>query len=478
MMFKVQPLSQMDPRWKEVKLGFDNQLTIGKYGCLLTSMPMVANGFGSNETPESMNNRMKAVNGFSGPLIIPALMPRVAPGLKFVKRIPCNNPPAPMYEIDASLAAGMPVIIKVDYSPEPGIQDHWVVLYGKEGDDYLIQDPWPNPAHTKKMRLTERYGFAGPPSSIIKDTLWYTGVQTQVVAGPPPPARSLPEDALEVFAAVDGLALRSQPIVADHTLLTRLSQWTKLYAYDPAEVARQKLGQVDVWLEVQVADSGRAGYCAAWYLALAPQASAPQPEATQPQPAVETPPDDQSSTQPLIVFATVDALALRSQPVISANTLLKRVSQNTEFRVLDPADKSKIGKQNQWMKVSDIQGTQGYVAAWFVAATRQDQPLGVIEESETPAPVPTASENVKLVVRAIEEGLALRRQPAITPDNLIKRQPLSAEMLVIEDATEAGNKIGVLNEWLNVKDIYGDEGYVAAWYVVKSPTPVYLQPTP
>ena len=47
-MFTVQPLSQMDPRWKDNKLGLDRTSTIGKYGCLLTSMTMVANGFGFN----------------------------------------------------------------------------------------------------------------------------------------------------------------------------------------------------------------------------------------------------------------------------------------------------------------------------------------------------------------------------------------------------------------------------------------------
>jgi hypothetical protein len=473
-MFQVKPLSQSDPRWKDVKLGFDDKLTIGKYGCLLTSMTMVANGFGSNETPESLNNRMKSVTGYMGPLIIPALLPKVAPGMKFVKRIPCSNPPAPMYEIDASLAAGMPIIIKVDYSPEPGIQDHWVVLYGKEGDDYLIQDPWPFPAHTKKMKLTDRYGFAGLPSSIIIDTLWYTGIQTTPVEIRTEP-KPLPANPLEVFAAVNDLAFRSQPFVADHTLITRLPQWTKLLAYEAAETAQQKLGRVGVWLEVQMPENGKSGYCAAWYLSLAPQASAPQPDPTVP----ASQPGDQP-VKAMIVFATVDGLAFRKQPVVSDATLIKRVSQNTEFKVLETEEeaRAKIGINNKWLKVSDIEGKEGYVAAWYLAEKRIEPPMGVREEIEIPQPVTPGAELGKLVVRSIEDNLAMRKQPAVAPDNLIKRQPLSAEMLVIEEPLEAGEKIGVLNQWLHVRDIYGDEGYVAAWYVVKSPLPVYPQPVP
>jgi len=53
--FETKALYQNDPVWKDVKLGHHNEETIGTWGCLLISMTMVANGFGFDETPKSLN---------------------------------------------------------------------------------------------------------------------------------------------------------------------------------------------------------------------------------------------------------------------------------------------------------------------------------------------------------------------------------------------------------------------------------------
>jgi len=113
----------------------------------------------------------------------------------------------------------------------------------------------------------------------------------------------------------------------------------------------------------------------------------------------------------------------------------------------------------QWVEVRDIEGAKGLVAAWYVSTTRQDPALGV-----EPAPTPA-----KLVVRATADLLALRSEPLIAADTLIKRLPLNTELLVIEPARQAEKKIGVVNQWLKVRDSEGSEGYVAAWYVIKRP---------
>jgi hypothetical protein len=65
--------------------------------------------------------------------------------------------------------------------------------------------------------------------------------------------------------------------------------------------------------------------------------------------------------------------------------------------------------------------------------------------------------------------LALRSQTVISQATLIKRLPLGAELVVVDPAGEAERKIGVVNEWIKVRDISGAEGYVAAWYVIKQP---------
>ncbi|MCC6986450.1 MAG: SH3 domain-containing protein, partial [Anaerolineales bacterium] len=60
-----------------------------------------------------------------------------------------------------------------------------------------------------------------------------------------------------------------------------------------------------------------------------------------------------------------EAVTLRSQPVVSDATLVKRVPINHEFTITEAGGESKIGANNQWIKVKDA-AHEGYVAAWFV----------------------------------------------------------------------------------------------------------------
>ncbi len=52
---------------------------------------------------------------------------------------------------------------------------------------------------------------------------------------------------------------------------------------------------------------------------------------------------------------------------------------------------------------------------------------------------------------------------------LIKRLPLGAELIAIEPPDLAAPKIGRVGDWIHVRDVAGDEGYVAAWAVVERP---------
>jgi len=164
-----------------------------------------------------------------------------------------------------------------------------------------------------------------------------------------------------------------------------------------------------------------------------------------------------------VVYAASDGLALRTQPFVSDATLIKRLPLNAEFRVLDPEAqaRARLGIEGQWIKVRDIESREGYAAAWYLADKRQEAVLGV-------AVMPPASN--KLVVRTITEGVALRSQPVIADTTLVKREPLSTELLVLDSPAQAEKKIGVVGEWLRVRDSAGMEGYVAAWYVIKRPS--------
>jgi SH3-like domain-containing protein len=162
------------------------------------------------------------------------------------------------------------------------------------------------------------------------------------------------------------------------------------------------------------------------------------------------------------VVSLVAALTLRSQPYIAENTVIKRLPSNAKLVVLEgDIAKSKVGAQNQWLKVRDIEGREGYVAAWYVSLA-EDPALGA---RATPAEKPDKPK--ALIVRTSVESVTLRTQPAIAQETVIKLLPLNTELRVLEDSLPE-TKIGMQNQWLQVQDLHGTEGYVAAWLVKKS----------
>ena len=155
---------------------------------------------------------------------------------------------------------------------------------------------------------------------------------------------------------------------------------------------------------------------------------------------------------------SADALALRSYPVVGPENLIRRLAFGSELLVEDAAPAlQKVGMLNQWLKVRDTSGQQGYVAAWYVS-TQAPLALG-------PGPQPGTPPPTELLVRANLPGLALRSQPRIAPETLILRLEAGAELRVLEAPTAALPKIGAPGQWLNVRDANGQAGYVAAWYV-------------
>ena len=116
-MAELEHFSQQDPQWKSKPLGFDDSSPIGNYGCLLTCMAMVATGYGFDVTPDSLNEKMKAVGGFQGAYVMPYLIAKALPGMIYRDYRECNGQPAPLSEIDAYLAQGKAVIVEVDFSP-------------------------------------------------------------------------------------------------------------------------------------------------------------------------------------------------------------------------------------------------------------------------------------------------------------------------------------------------------------------------
>jgi hypothetical protein len=164
--------------------------------------------------------------------------------------------------------------------------------------------------------------------------------------------QALPPGAL-AFVPLDELAFRSQPVIDPGNLIRRVPVTETLVCIEPASQAIPKVGQIGKWLYMSDFNN-KEGYVAAWYVRYA---GGSQPAATAPT----------SSNGVLQVKATVEAIALRKQPLVSDATLIKRLPLGTVLTVTEPNAEGKVGRNDQWLKVKDPTGTEGYVAAWFVA---------------------------------------------------------------------------------------------------------------
>jgi len=150
-------------------------------------------------------------------------------------------------------------------------------------------------------------------------------------------------------------------------------------------------------------------------------------------------------------------VALRSTPTVTPNNLIKRFPRSTELTSLesDSATRGKAGVVGQWLQVRDASGAQGYVAAWYVSTSKQ-APV---------SPPPAGAASGALMVQTTTPDVALRSQPVLSNQTLVKRMPFNSKLVVLEPAADAARKVGVVNQWLKVRDSTGTEGVVAAWYV-------------
>jgi GH25 family lysozyme M1 (1,4-beta-N-acetylmuramidase) len=140
-MLAIKPLSQRDTRWASHKLGY-SYYTIGGYGCLITAISMILNWYGKQTDPAQLNDALVRVGGFTGANLYWNAIAQVQPDVYLAKSIDCYYIPAPLHEIDALLADDVPVLVHVDFTPGGAVDQHWVLIVGKSGGDYIINDPW------------------------------------------------------------------------------------------------------------------------------------------------------------------------------------------------------------------------------------------------------------------------------------------------------------------------------------------------
>lgn len=469
-MFVTKNLYQNDDQWKDVPLGASGESTIGKWGCLLTSVTMMLNGIGYNETPVTVNDKMKKVGGFQGSLFIPSMLPYVWPNVAYRDMQPCETTPAPIAQIDAAVAAGKPVILQVDWNKQAGIQTHFVLVKEKKGDDYSIYDPYKygGDAPDKEVLLTTRYKFNGAKlATEISAVLWF---ENYSLAKPEPPKKSkvpVPAEKFLLYAAEDDLALRADPAVTGY-LWKRMLMNTELICLEPKTQAAAKIGVQGQWIQVQD-PQGDQGYVAAWYISdkkvqrassTTGAGSSPTP-GTAPKPgSAPTPSKPASAPVPAgaLALTPTTQITLRSKPVVSADNIIRYVNPTEQLISLEPASEAikKVGVQNQWIKVRDAGNKEGFVAAWFVKYS------GGSTAQAASTSVPAAGGAVK--VRTTAEAVSLRNKPIVSDATLIKRVPINYEFTITEAGGET--KIGANNQWIKVKDAT-HEGFIAAWFVTR-----------
>ncbi|HSL41792.1 MAG TPA: SH3 domain-containing protein, partial [Anaerolineales bacterium] len=354
-------------------------------------------GHGYTETPKSLNQKLKNINGFVSAGIRWGAVSQIYPNVSLKAFIPCSTSDAPLAQIDAAIAAGQPAIVQVDYSNEPGIQTHWVVAYGKKDDDYLMLDPWPYQTDiSKEDLLMKRYARGNPLKRAISHVILYEayGSGGPIVTTPSGTPTTTPIPTSGACARVKdtvtwGLNVRSSiDTSSPANIVVTVPTGTQLDLLEPDGAS--KIGGINQWVRVRT-PQGQEGFAAAWYLEAVPgttpvpvpvsepPVSTPETPAT-PSPTPSVPSTPVPSPEPVeekkddklvvMVSSAVSTSGLRLRKTASKGGALVTILQaGTRLTVLENAQKAKakIGKANKWLYVRAPNSQRGYVSAEYVS---------------------------------------------------------------------------------------------------------------
>jgi hypothetical protein len=124
---------QTAPRWKEVRLGGSNE-AFSATGCVVCCVSMALAHHGIIIPPDELNARLALKSGFTerGWLRWRAVEELTGNAITIDTPYPSHQ------EIDDALKAGNPVIVRVMIG---AAIPHWVLVVGKQGTEYLMNDP-------------------------------------------------------------------------------------------------------------------------------------------------------------------------------------------------------------------------------------------------------------------------------------------------------------------------------------------------
>jgi len=230
---------------------------------------------------------------------------------------------------------------------------------GVNGQWINVQDPAGDQGYVAAWYVSKTKGQSATPAAPQPASTSTTTTTTKPASTTPAaPAAPIPAGAL-AFVPTEELAFRSQPNIAPETLIRRVPVTEQLICIEPSNFAIPKIGVVGKWIKVRDA-KGTEGFVAAWYVKYASGSSAQETAATTAAPATTT------STGEKKVKATAQAVAFRKQPVVNDTTLIRWLPLGEELIINETGGEAKVGANNQWLKVKDKGGVEGYVAAWFV----------------------------------------------------------------------------------------------------------------
>lgn len=147
-----------------------------------------------------------------------------------------------------------------------------------------------------------------------------------------------------------------------------------------------------------------------------------------------------------------------------AGALVSVEPAGASLRLIKPEERAKIGKKKEWLHVRNRKNLEGYMAAWLVEldTVKSELPEAVsfsLADFAEPEPY-----RVYVSSLAGKGGLRLRSAPN-TSSSVIRSLAVGTPLEVLEDPVAAQLKVGRFNEWIQVKEPLGAEGFVAAWFL-------------
>jgi len=223
---------QRDSRWTNQRLGTVDGITLGAYGCYVTSLAMVAGSYGHHITPAALDDVLTNRNVYAnGDMMPDDALARVYPDLRLERVYEWSGVPADLGVL-ARLARdpALAVVLGLDFDADPtdGIQTHFVTMQTCDGRAVWIDDPWyGNGRHPDNFSV-----HYGDPRITIQKAVVYrgpVGANAALVSLPTSGDKSQADGAmLEAQAAARAALNRTQTAAraAAHPLAPGLTMMT------------------------------------------------------------------------------------------------------------------------------------------------------------------------------------------------------------------------------------------------------------